>query len=69
MADQDHPDIPEVFDIKARQNISIDRVVAKRRRILLETQPAQPVGNIKFHRQHFLEVNACALRSFDASIT
>ena len=51
MADQSDPDIPEVLSGQARQHFSVNRVVAKRQRILLEAQRPQPIGDVKRHRQ------------------
>ena len=78
MADQSDPDIPEVLGGQARQHLGVNRAVAKRRRILFETQPAQPIGDIKRHRQPSLVlsvarrrqfgVGSCGPRTFDASI-
>ena len=78
MADQIDPDIPEVVGGQARQHLDVNRVVAKRRRILFEAQPAQPIGDIKRHRQrsllqsvarrHQFGVGSCGPQTFDARI-
>ena len=78
MADRSDPDIPDVLGGQAPQDLGVNRVVAKRRHILFEAQPAQPIGDIKRHRQRSLVlsvarrrqfgVGSCGPRTFDASI-
>src|SRR5208282_4376402 len=61
MADQSDPDIPEVLGSQARQHLSIDRVVAKRRRILFEAKAPQP--NPDVHRRFLRPARMMVLRS------
>ena len=58
MTDQRDADFLEVLGSQALQDLGIDRVVAKRRYILLEAQIPQPIGDIKRHRQHSLVVTS-----------
>jgi hypothetical protein len=49
VADQGDPEILQVLGSQARQDLGIDRVVAKRRSILFEAEPAQSIGDIERH--------------------